>query len=315
MNEDNSSIISTGREMAQEKHLASLAELIQQEMVKIEEYARRTVKHALLAGKLLCEAKQKVGHGNWLSWFEKQDFRFAEVTAQRYMRLYRRWPELQERIAELGNPSSLTDLSLDNALQLLANPNQISQQNVDRSLVCVESSVNLDHVNQQYGAAGICLFEQAPIPLEIRTAALAVLDSTRTICSDRAIQTALTDFDTEQAKVDTNSTLLGKVIASPSQSGESLEAISQELLLAYATGRISEAIVLLPSIVSATWYRRFKNFARVHLQNSRTDTCSESTEGSTAIYMGTQEEQFFHVFENIGDGYVPFRKVTKRRRS
>ncbi|MCA9215584.1 MAG: DUF3102 domain-containing protein [Planctomycetales bacterium] len=113
------------REAAQLKQLSKLATSIKHEVRLMEDRLRRSVKHALTAGKLLCEAKKAVGYKNWLNWFHTQDFDFSEVTAQRYMRLARRWSELQDKIAEAGDPSRLTDLTFSDALQLLSNPDRI----------------------------------------------------------------------------------------------------------------------------------------------------------------------------------------------
>ena len=62
-------------------------------------------------GKRLIEAKAQLGHGEWLSWL-KEEVEFSEVTAQRFMRLAREYP----------NPSPVTDLGATKALVLLALP-------------------------------------------------------------------------------------------------------------------------------------------------------------------------------------------------
>lgn len=53
----------------------------------IEVHAREGAKKALLAGKMLTEAKALAGHGNWSNWLAGTGV--AERTAQRYMRLHR----------------------------------------------------------------------------------------------------------------------------------------------------------------------------------------------------------------------------------
>lgn len=69
--------------------------------------------HAVEAGRLLNEAKLAEGHGGWTAWLE-QNVEFSVRTAQGYMRVAERWPELKaQRVA---------DLSLRGALKLLAAP-------------------------------------------------------------------------------------------------------------------------------------------------------------------------------------------------
>lgn len=62
-------------------------------------------------GKRLMEAKAQLGHGEWLAWL-KEEVEFSEVTAQRFMKIAREYP----------NPSPLTDLGASKALALLAIP-------------------------------------------------------------------------------------------------------------------------------------------------------------------------------------------------
>jgi hypothetical protein len=69
--------------------------------------------HALRAGDLLIEAKAQLGHGQWLPWLAEH-CRFAERTAQAYMRLARNREQLKAQ--------SVADLGVGEALALLAAP-------------------------------------------------------------------------------------------------------------------------------------------------------------------------------------------------
>jgi hypothetical protein len=51
-------------------------------------HAREAARHALEAGRLLVEAKEIAGHGNWSDWLG-ENCSLGERTAQRYMRLHK----------------------------------------------------------------------------------------------------------------------------------------------------------------------------------------------------------------------------------
>jgi Protein of unknown function (DUF3102) len=52
----------------------------------VETHKRSAIKHAIRCGELLLEMKQRVGHGNWLSWVE-ENFQASERTARNYMEI------------------------------------------------------------------------------------------------------------------------------------------------------------------------------------------------------------------------------------
>src|SRR5687768_17211090 len=61
-----------------------------------EQHFNNAVQHARRAGQLLLEAKKQVTHGDWKKWV-KDHCKFSLRTAQTYMVLARRWPELQQK--------------------------------------------------------------------------------------------------------------------------------------------------------------------------------------------------------------------------
>ena len=95
---------------------ASLPELalrVKTEHAAFQAAARRTLAHALEAGRLLSEAKALLPHGEWGPWL-KRECDIPARTATHYMRLH-------ARRAELGGESgNLADLTQTKALKLLA---------------------------------------------------------------------------------------------------------------------------------------------------------------------------------------------------
>ncbi len=300
---------SSGRGLAQEKHLSNLADSIRQEVIKIEDYARKTVKHALLAGKLLNEAKHKVGHGEWLSWFRNQNFTFSEGTAQRYMRLFRRWPELQERLVELGNPSGLTDLTFDNALQMLSDPNKLKSatSNELKPTGSTELTVRRGYSPSELnGLAKISFIEGMPTPLTFLNAADAVFQGGRVLDGVRHRSDEANQLVEKISAVQVGQ-WSGKVFINPIRTEDSLQSVCLELESSFLKGQLLEAILLVPTKADASWYRRFREHARVHLVKPDEEFGVDWVESLTAIYLGDRQELFFEVFQSIGDGYVPYR--------
>jgi hypothetical protein len=97
--------------------LGDLAGRINQEHRQCEDAVRAGLEHARNAGRLLAEAKGKVTHGQWLPWLEKH-CDFSVRTAQGYMRVAERWPELESKAQRVSH------LSYREALSILAEPRE-----------------------------------------------------------------------------------------------------------------------------------------------------------------------------------------------
>lgn len=94
---------------------ADLAEQINAEHDLAFGKATEALEHARRAGELLVEAKARVPHGAWLEWV-RDNCSFSIRTAQGYLRLAARWPELQGKCARPAH------LGVERALQLLSDP-------------------------------------------------------------------------------------------------------------------------------------------------------------------------------------------------
>jgi Protein of unknown function (DUF3102) len=103
--------------MAQLERLDTLAERINEEHRKVEAAMGRALQHARRAGKLLVEAKERTYHGEWLPWL-KANFEGSERTAQMYMRVHSRWPEIE------ANTKSVSYLTLTGALGAIGPPQE-----------------------------------------------------------------------------------------------------------------------------------------------------------------------------------------------
>jgi Protein of unknown function (DUF3102) len=111
-------------EIATTNNLDNLAARIRSEHLAAKLAARKTLEHAIQAGELLLEAKRLVGHGHWGDWL-LDHCDVSERTAQGYMRLAR------NQAALASNPQSPALLTIDQALEALAKPNE----RADRAIV------------------------------------------------------------------------------------------------------------------------------------------------------------------------------------
>jgi hypothetical protein len=94
-------------------HLAKLAARINAEHHQAETALRAGLQHAKNAGELLIKAKEQCRHGEWLPWL-RANVEFSERTAQAYMRVAKRWEELEAKA------QALADLTFEDGLKLLA---------------------------------------------------------------------------------------------------------------------------------------------------------------------------------------------------
>jgi hypothetical protein len=96
-------------------HLSKLAERINAEHRQAHAALCVGLEHAKNAGALLLEAKEQCEHGQWLPWLEA-NVCFSIRTAQAYMRVAERWPELEAKAQGLAH------LTFEQALDYLAEP-------------------------------------------------------------------------------------------------------------------------------------------------------------------------------------------------
>lgn len=85
---------------------------------------RMTVYYAVEIGRRLKEAKETVGHGGWGD-FIRRETEFSQATAGRLMKIFDKYGAAQIGIFGVAeNSSTLTNLSISNALRLLAVPEE-----------------------------------------------------------------------------------------------------------------------------------------------------------------------------------------------
>ena len=77
------------------------------------EVSKRSIEHALALGDLLSAAKEKVKHGDWLRWLERECPSISERHARNFMALARHRPLIESKSAIIA------DMTLSQALALI----------------------------------------------------------------------------------------------------------------------------------------------------------------------------------------------------
>jgi hypothetical protein len=98
--------------------LDALALRINEQQARIEQAWGMTLELAKQAGEMLIEAKRLSGHGNWLPWLEA-NCRVSASMAEKYVKIAKGWDLLA-----VGNPEHVPNLSIRDAVKLLAKPRQ-----------------------------------------------------------------------------------------------------------------------------------------------------------------------------------------------
>jgi len=120
------------RAQAGDNSLADLAARIKAEHEAVGE----AMKHAIAAGELLIEAKDKLPHGKWLPWLEA-NCEMSERTAQAYMRIARELTKIEPAKAQ-----RVADLSVRDALRSFSRATgaaRLSPEGLDRALAKAEA--------------------------------------------------------------------------------------------------------------------------------------------------------------------------------
>src|SRR5262245_28299414 len=95
--------------------LPQLAAKINEAHAEAEAAIQAGLLRARTVGEMLLAAKAQLPHGEWLPWLAA-NVAFAERTARAYMRVAKRWGELEAKSA------TVADLTFRYGLQLLAAP-------------------------------------------------------------------------------------------------------------------------------------------------------------------------------------------------
>jgi hypothetical protein len=333
-NNPGTQVIPSGRELDQPSQLAKLAAAIKQEVALAEHRLRSSVKHAIHAGKFLSQAKTFVGHGKWLTWFKANDFPFSESSAERYIRVYKRWDEVQDKLGERSNPARMTDLTFTEALGMLADTSRKKGNRTDapklpdsdRLLLSAPTDKAEPPLVRENGAAAsvsAALDEAASRPTDTESLADAWLTPQHIVAavtnvlgvihldpaSDGSNIPAESHHTTEADGLNPQRLWQGTVFLNPPLSNA--EAFVERLLREHREESVHEAIVLVPAMTDAAWFRSLRRCVRTFLSRPEVRPFDDIPHPLVAIYLGERANRFYQVFHELGDVYAPFRPASR----
>lgn len=257
---------------AESKELQQLAANINAAHAKVESSFGHSLQHAIRAGELLAEAKERLPHGEWLPWLEK-NVRFSQRNAYVYITAF----ENRELIA--ANLQKTANLTLDAAMRLLKGGTPMLQS---MSNEWYTPAKYLDAVREVMGEIDL---DPATTP-----------EANKTVKAKR--------FYTEEhdgLRQDWD----GRVFLNPPY-GKLGSAFAAKLYESLESG-VSEAILLVNSrATDADWFQPcfdgiicFTNH-RIDFDTPDEKTTS-STHGSCFVYFGPNKSKFADVFGRFGN--------------
>lgn len=137
-----------------EVQTARTPELIGSEIRNLTNEAKRiTLWFGIEIGRRLCEAKEIVGHGKWIEYL-KTETEFSQSTANRFMTAFKEYGSAQGSLfgAESNYPT-LNNLSISNALRLLALPADEREEFAEANDVANLSTRELDKLIKEKQSA------------------------------------------------------------------------------------------------------------------------------------------------------------------
>lgn len=90
-------------------------------------------------GKILCETKEKLPHGEWENWLEDGRVNFKKRNAQRYMKIYK----------ELKDEKHINGVSLRKLYELASAPEEVRKEIIDSSNSSEELGENIEKYRKQ----------------------------------------------------------------------------------------------------------------------------------------------------------------------
>lgn len=96
-------------------------------------------------GKILCETKDKLPHGEWLQWLEDSRVGFKERNAQRYMRIYNELGKNEMR----HDMSYLNELNLNKLYELASAPEEKREDIINNSKDSKELEENIKKLQEE----------------------------------------------------------------------------------------------------------------------------------------------------------------------
>ncbi len=248
--------------------LTTLADRVNAEHRACEEALKTGLRHAMAAGELLLEAKGRVKHGDWGAW-TRDNFEGSTRTAQAYMKVARELPSLEDAEAQ-----RVADLSFRDALKVLGS-----------------SSVHFSSKSDEW---------YTPARFVARVlATLGGIDLDP--CADEGKIVPAAEHFTK-ADDGLNRDWRGRVFMNPPY-GRKIGPWVDKLLEEHTSGRVTEALALIPARTDTEWFFALRGYPRCFVKDRLRFSGHENGAPfpSVVVYLGPRRDAFVANFEDLGD--------------
>jgi phage N-6-adenine-methyltransferase len=275
-------------ELAGSNYLVDIAARIKAEHQAVAASLKRSVEHAIAAGELLLEAKERpeIEHGDWLPWLQEH-CEISERTAQLYIRLAKNRDKIEEQIR-----NGVADLSLRQAQRFLAASS-------------VRGSTGANN-NEWY---------TPPEYIEAARKVLGAIDLDPAT-SDQAQEAvrAAKYFTKEDDGL--KQEWRGLVWLNPPYSRGEIDKFVDKMVIEYKAGHIDSGIMLTHDCTDTEWWQSaLRSASAICFPGKRIafiDTVGERdspTQGQSFFYFGPSLSKFAAVFQRIGNVVVPWHTI------
>ena len=254
----------------------NLATEINEEHFAAHRAASSVVEHVLRCGALLIEAKAQGQHGGWLSWLAEHCPSISTRTAQAYMRLARRWPELE------ANAQRVALLPLRDVLKVLAGPREAHNSGDEEWFTPGEIA---DAGHRLMGG------------VDLDPASNAVAND---------VVRASRYYDRQADGL--RQPWAGRVFLNPPYVNKVIAAFVDRLLDHVRRGDVTQAVVLTNNATETPWFQNLATEAtvicfplgRVHYWRADDRKLSSALQGQAILYFGERRDQFAEIFVPMG---------------
>lgn len=195
-------------------------------------------------GRRLVEAKEMLQHGEWGEWL-KNEVEFSQSKANKYMQIFRKFGSTQVSLfgAEL-NSDSYTNLNYNQALKLLAVPDEEVEEFVKDNNVSELSTRELDKLIKERDAA-VAAAEQAADMEERMNDALARADASdkereKAELSVKGLETSISELNAKLDKAKADVKKYKDLAKNPEIPKDKLDELKKEAETAAAESKAKE---------------------------------------------------------------------------
>jgi hypothetical protein len=314
---ENSTPLDNSQALLNDPWIVDLTAQIRSEHEAVVGSFRSGFAHAVKCGELLLEAKDVAGHGNWLPWLRANPW-ISERAASNYMRLATNRAEIDAKSA------CSADLTISAALKLLSPPPaaeaptaptpapRSAAEDKDTLLLRLqdENAVEKAPADKFETLHYMRLAASSASPewytpkhvVDLAAQVLGQIDLDPCWHPDSPVNATATFIEQQDGLAQE---WAGRVYLNPPY-GRAIDGWVERLVTEYESGRVQEAVALVPARVDTEWFRRLDDYPRCFISGRLTFSNADNPAPfpSAVVYLGNDVAKFHRIFGAIGSIFV-----------